>query len=421
MSMTERNLETYLKQATRGIWGKRKQDAILELRGNIEARIWTLEHQGKTQTEALEIALNELGDARAVNAGMTQVHTMPNVTRNILLAGLISSFAITTLATRAQVTVIADDGTTDFSTPLTKSVFVSMSSLKANLEAAGIAVDDTPQAPADYFGKPEKNQPNPTPTLEFTFPGAKYPTKIQAIIGLTITSDQRFASLRSDAPTMLSRNAKEGEIYINFPSIAYQLRNSGLPVSIKGWRNPELQVGKTKFQIGDEESPMYAYNTYLGIAARAMREQFGLDPNNTFSYTSPKWCSREDRKPCHKMHAIRVKDTAGSIYAIASADNQDGLTYEVARVSDTGILEFESPWNILVFGASKTGIEQDMKQIKTQRAKFGAAKRDSFGAYLKLGQPAHAVLLKLSGNFDPKTAAKIVIPAKTRSVALPTK
>jgi hypothetical protein len=87
------NLETYLKQATRGIWGKRKQDAILELRGNIEARIWTLEHQGKTQAEALEIALNELGDARVVNAGMTQVHTMPNVTRNILLAGLISSVA----------------------------------------------------------------------------------------------------------------------------------------------------------------------------------------------------------------------------------------------------------------------------------------------------------------------------------------
>jgi hypothetical protein len=102
------NLETYLKQATRGIWGKRKQDAILELRGNIEARIWTLEHQGKTQAEALEIALNELGDARVVNAGMTQVHTMPNVTRNILLAGLISSVAAmgwTSSTAQIQITV----------------------------------------------------------------------------------------------------------------------------------------------------------------------------------------------------------------------------------------------------------------------------------------------------------------------------
>jgi hypothetical protein len=80
------NLETYLKQATRGIWGKRKQDAILELRGNIESRIWTLEHQGKTQAEALEIALSELGDARVVNAGFVQVESAPSVLRALVLA-----------------------------------------------------------------------------------------------------------------------------------------------------------------------------------------------------------------------------------------------------------------------------------------------------------------------------------------------
>ncbi len=80
------NLEPYLKQATRGIWGKRKQDAILELRGNIEARIWALEHQGNTQTEALEIALQELGDARVVNAGFVQVESAPSVLRAVVLA-----------------------------------------------------------------------------------------------------------------------------------------------------------------------------------------------------------------------------------------------------------------------------------------------------------------------------------------------
>jgi hypothetical protein len=79
------NLETYLKQATHGIWGKRKQDAILELRGNIEARIWTLEHQGKSQAEALEMALQELGDPRAVRAGLLQVQSVPTILRAMVL------------------------------------------------------------------------------------------------------------------------------------------------------------------------------------------------------------------------------------------------------------------------------------------------------------------------------------------------
>jgi hypothetical protein len=78
--------ETYLKRATRGIWGKRRTDAILELRGNIEARIWTLEHQGKTQAEALEMALQELGDPRVVRAGFVQVQSVPSTLRAVVLA-----------------------------------------------------------------------------------------------------------------------------------------------------------------------------------------------------------------------------------------------------------------------------------------------------------------------------------------------
>ncbi len=98
------NLETYLKQATRGIWGKRKQDAILELRGNIEARIWTLEHQGKTQSEALEMALQELGDPRAVRAGFVQVQSLPFILRAVVLAAITiwTTFPLAPIEARVQ-------------------------------------------------------------------------------------------------------------------------------------------------------------------------------------------------------------------------------------------------------------------------------------------------------------------------------
>jgi hypothetical protein len=98
------NLETYLRQATRGIWGKRKTDAILELRGNIEARIWTLEHQGKTQAEALEMALSEFGDAREIHSGFVQLHFAPVFLRAVILAGMAvwTTFPFTPIEARVQ-------------------------------------------------------------------------------------------------------------------------------------------------------------------------------------------------------------------------------------------------------------------------------------------------------------------------------
>ena len=180
------NLETYLKRATRGIWGKRRTDAILELRGNIEARIWTLEHQGKTPTEALEIALHELGDARVVNGAMVRVHTWPGAMRNVLLAGLISSFIVIVFNPgQAQVTVInaSDNDSRTAQFPEITDAWISMGSLKVNLEAAGIVVNEKPQKPvAPKFEPLEAHQPNPTPTLEFIFPGAKQPTKLLHVV-----------------------------------------------------------------------------------------------------------------------------------------------------------------------------------------------------------------------------------------------
>jgi hypothetical protein len=98
------NLETYLRQATMGLFGKAKHNAMLELRGNIEARIWTLEHQGKTPSEALEIALQELGGARVIRAGLLQVQFVPTMVRAVILAGIAiwSTFPFVPIEARVQ-------------------------------------------------------------------------------------------------------------------------------------------------------------------------------------------------------------------------------------------------------------------------------------------------------------------------------
>jgi hypothetical protein len=407
------NLETYLRQATRGIWGKRRTDAILELCGNIEARIWTLEHQGKTQTEALEIALQEFGDARVVNAGMARVHTWPGLMRNLLLAGMCSSLIIVGVNPgQAQITIIHANN--DANAPEAKRTWVSMNSLKANLEAVGIAVKDVPQKPIAQFGqKLEKNQPNPTPTLEFTFPGAKKVTRIQALMGAAISKDGRFISEEPYGFQDFSDAAQDDQVYIQLSSLTDHFHKTGLPISISGWHNPTFHVGQTRLRIGDDKTPMYPYNTYLGLADRFAQSQLGI---NSKGFTSPRWWSPVGEY----QHDLQVNDAPGSIYVLVTASPPIGglgLTFDAAVVNEFGQLGFLSAWKNLRFARNKAELEQDLKRILklevksylmgTQATGFGSAK-----------QPANAVLLKLTGSFDPRDMGEIAMPTKPRSAAI---
>ena len=87
-------LEQYLKNATKGLYGTKKLEVKTEIEGNI--REMALEYQiaGLSESEAISKAILEFGEARVLNAGMVRVHTMPKIIKGVLLAGLISSFAL---------------------------------------------------------------------------------------------------------------------------------------------------------------------------------------------------------------------------------------------------------------------------------------------------------------------------------------
>jgi hypothetical protein len=102
-------LERYLKQATKGIWGRKKLEVINELRGNIESRVWMLEQQGFENLEALEMALDELGKPSEINAGMVKVHAMPKMLKALVVAAMLSSLAVVNVNLgTAQVTGVAE-------------------------------------------------------------------------------------------------------------------------------------------------------------------------------------------------------------------------------------------------------------------------------------------------------------------------
>ncbi len=71
--------ETYLRQATRGLWGRKQREVKEELEGHLHERVMAHRIAGLRETDAVERALVELGSPQEVNAGMTRLYTLPTV------------------------------------------------------------------------------------------------------------------------------------------------------------------------------------------------------------------------------------------------------------------------------------------------------------------------------------------------------
>jgi hypothetical protein len=432
------NLETYLNQATRGIWGKRKQDAILELRGNIEARIWTLEHQGKTQAEALEIALQELGDARAVNAGMTQVHTMPNVTRNILLAGLISSVAAvgwTSSTAQIQTVVPSIPGVCCQMFPeIFQANFLSMNDLKAQLERANVTVDESMQPPSPgervtrmFWGWPSVAAAQ-TRTLDLHFPDMpeSETIRVQAFPGLSVTADGQNPKFVVDE-----------DVFIDPLSLIDQLKETNLPMSLEGWSNPTLSIGQTTLVIGTQKQPVFGAFLYADVISRnidvnlfpeAANEVANLPGVGKFNFA---WSQPIPRVLTYGKHiySMRVNDRPGTVYSLfMPSDKSESVVglkkeelpamveYSLARVDDQGVLQFvDGSSKVIEFVKSFKGIADDLEFL--QANKYNSARLEKLG-YGSAKRPAKAMLVRLTGRLDTNMT-EIVVPAKSRLMASP--
>ena len=188
-------LETYLRRATRGVWGSKRTELIAELRGSIEARIWMLECQGYASERALEVALTELGEARAIAAGLIGVHTMPRIFRSTLALGLFAALSVTLInSSRAQIEVIGgtrfEINAPEFNMKVTGPIdtyFLNFSSIKNSLEKAGMTVDDSQSESLE-----RSKVVGLVPTLRFRFPGSIQDMLLQStpVTGSTISVNE---------------------------------------------------------------------------------------------------------------------------------------------------------------------------------------------------------------------------------------
>ena len=77
ISSPKGRIESYLRSATRGLWGRERSTVREELEAHIQARVAAYCLGGLGEAEAVERTLIELGHPKEVNADMTRLYTLP--------------------------------------------------------------------------------------------------------------------------------------------------------------------------------------------------------------------------------------------------------------------------------------------------------------------------------------------------------
>jgi hypothetical protein len=229
----------------------------------------------------------------------------------------------------------------------------------------------------------------PVPTLRFRFPDANKDTVIQAVPGVDspYRTPNGFLTFKPQPPADLALE----NIYIGTSQFVQQIRRTGLPMRLEGWKNPFLHIGKTKLQLGNETQPFIPSSLFARLALGAM-----------FAPTSS-WQSWGTLSLVSSF-AVRVDAPAGTVYGIGTPYGSDGIQLHLSlgRVSNEGILYFTAPHAVLEFAQSQEELYQDWLKI----AELG---------YGSFSRPAKALLVRLENDLQTKT---IEVPANKRTVAI---
>ncbi len=334
------NLEQYLRNASRGTYGKTRALIRTELEANIRIRGKELEHNGLTETQAINHALEELGAANQISTGMTGVYTMPKIT----VAAIPTAFALTALVialsiSRAQVetTVVGTVAECDFKNTKTQTMpcaleanWLKLSSFKTELEKAGGTLEVIPDG------------------FNLQFPGDRL-VKVNG--SPTGTPENQSIDFKQN-----------GEIF--FPTlyvIGLIAEKSNLPVKLEGYINPRLTVGSTKIDFAGNAPVKTTMFRFMNIQTQLQNDL----KNNGIEFSATRDCTNMTiprlficSAPSEKTHHIKVNAPQGTIFASLEQRNNKSFSMDIAAVNSNGMLEMKL--------ASQTAyFVNDFKKLKT--------------------------------------------------------
>jgi hypothetical protein len=303
------NLETYLKAATRGLWGQKKLEVREELEAHVLEQARKLELQGFNHTDAIQKVLERIGPANIVSNGMIGVHTMPTMIR--------SAFAIFTLS-------------------ITSALFATSGSKAQNLIFS---------FEADFFRSWLEMS-----NLQIKDSGSsidvKFPDSDKVI---QVKTFERKLQAENKTIRLIS--------FSNF--LESTARETQLPVQIQGWNPSVIQIGSSKLQLPDSD---WIYNETLEPTLKS------LGFNGLPTETGP--ACEHIVTVNDKTGMVYALMTTASLKVSESADGpQTRLNlYDLAPVGPDGTITFHIPTQTLEFTNDIKRITQPQRPIANEQA-----------------------------------------------------
>lgn len=231
----------YLRQATRGLWGKKRLEVREELATHLEERITAHRIGGLSEAEATERALAELGAPMHVSQGMTRLYTLPTVMGSslallalclVVLALWPKSMAQTLTGTfywpsRPCVNALGGPRETSTCFTMSKGFWVSHEALRQALEPQGVEFSRI-RGPAAEL-------------LRVSLPDT-------TAVYIPLTSTEGYEDTVFVDDTAYTKSAD----YLSFWELVAKLSlNDDVALRISGWDEPTVQFNGVNIDLGE--------------------------------------------------------------------------------------------------------------------------------------------------------------------------
>lgn len=332
MSMTDPltepspELRRYLTRATRGLWGKRREEVCAELEEHVLERADHLMVFGVPPQEALSRALSELGPPGRLSAGMNQVYLMPKLIQMSALSAMTAVLISLTLSLsgegNAQVTVT--------NLPMSPSCAVSSKGLKSDAMTEIISQKGNVYCYRFRNAKP------------MTYINLNSLEQTLKLMGVSVSRKDQYTVLKFPGATgtaQLKANTVRGnDRFARLEQLPYHFSDTGLPVTLTGWTNPTVQVGETRFKLGSSGSSVPGSLIYQNVMVDISRDL--KIPGKGVALSSRAW--RDSSSYPYFTHTVQVDAPEGTIIGIFSRDERGSALVDEAPVDRNGQVQLFS-------------------------------------------------------------------------------
>ena len=250
-------VEWYLRRATRGLWGRKRQEVREGLEAHIQERVMAYRIAGLGEEDAVEQTLRELGEPREVSAGMAKIYTVPWLAGSSVLVAAVCVVTITAASLGMAQTLemaqtfpspncldssdVTDQTCQDF------GAWATFDALKEVLEPQGVEIVRDEE------------------TLSLKFSDGK-----AAAVSVWSLAPAYF----DDIGALPEEDQPKPGYFAVWSFLESLVKSSSLPVRVEGWNNLTIRIGNASFALGRGEQPVDAQSFYLNYLTSTV-----LNPN----------------------------------------------------------------------------------------------------------------------------------------------